>query len=496
MWGVALALRLSLSPRTFLHEGYHIAETVSGYLTGEMPPIYGKTGPALFRLAGAVMQRPDDVQVIFVTNAVLASLAVPALALLDLALLHSWPRAVCAAALVCVLPLHLRFSAAEDLFVQATTFGVWAVALFALYLRTRRIEDAVWVALALSLAMQARPEMLAFPAVLVALVLLVEPRSWRVLVTWRTLAALSMLGLLLIPRFFELQRALHGGPSPGLTFPPVSHYVENLVLIQPQVTPPVYCAFLAVGLAWGVWRQPRVHLWLIAVFVGHTVVTLSIFTNVPYGLRSQLLPTSCAVLIAAGVASVWVEAWTRVRARDRKSLFTFTTTSTTPLVLGACALAGIGAIVVRGSRDFVTSLGDQQLEWAFIEPTVPQLPARGTLLSAIEAGGSNLDAFPAFVLSGAGKTYDLVDVRRATNGEVAWPAPGGELLYYQGLFCYLAPPGQPSSERLTAPCGAVHERYTLDASMTGDIAGEAWQHYAGNSRGPFRIGFFRLQARR
>src|SRR6185503_6973941 len=148
LWVAALLMRLTLAPRTFLHEGYHIAETVSGYLIAEPPPIYGKTGPALFRAVGAAW-RWNDVQIIFLTNAVLASLAIPALALLDLALFRSWPRALCSAWLLCVLPLHLRYSAAEDLFVQATTFGIWALALFALYLRTRRLEDILCAALAL-----------------------------------------------------------------------------------------------------------------------------------------------------------------------------------------------------------------------------------------------------------------------------------------------------------------------------------------------------------
>ena len=61
VWVAALALRLSLSPHAFMHEYYHIAETVPGYLSGEISGAYGKTGPALFRLMGALLRRPDDV---------------------------------------------------------------------------------------------------------------------------------------------------------------------------------------------------------------------------------------------------------------------------------------------------------------------------------------------------------------------------------------------------------------------------------------------------
>lgn len=484
VWLVALALRLWLSPHTFLHEYYHIAETVSAYLAGENRVPYGNTGPALFRLVGAVLGRREDVQVIFVTNAVIASLAIPAVALLDLALMRSWPRALCAAVLLCVLPQHLRFSAGEDLFVQAVTFGMWALGLFALYMRTRRLEDALFGALALSLAMQTRPEMLSFPVVLVALVLVVEPRSWRVLFTWRTLLALLVLGALLVPRFFELQQALHDGSSPTAAFPEMHRYFRSLVLLQAHVTPAVYWVLLVVGLAWGAWRKPGVHLWVIVVFFGYTLLSLSLFENPPYNLRSQLLPTSLVVLIGAGAASVWMELWGRYRRLA--------------LGLGAGVLAGLGAVVVVRSQGFVTELRDQQLEWAFLERTVPRLPERATLLSAVEVGGRNLDAFPEFLLSRTGKTYEMVDVRHAAKGDVAWPTPSEDLLYYQGMFCYFAFFEEPSPDPMTAPCKAVHEHYVLEPLFIEDLKTQGYSllRYADDGQRPFRIGFFRLKAAR
>ena len=481
--GAALALRLSLSPRTFLHEYYHIAETVSAYQTGAMAPIYGNTGPALFRFVGAVLGRSEDVQVIFLTNAVIASLAIPAVALLDLALLHSWPRALCTAVLLSVLPQHLRFSAAEDLFVQALTFGTWALAIFALYVRTRRLDDALLAVLALSLAMQTRPEMLCFPAVFVALVLLVEPRSWRVLFAWRTLLALSVLAALLIPRLFELHGVLQTGSSPAAVLPGLRSYVDNLVFLWREVTPAVYWLLLVVGLVWGAWRAPGIYVWLTCVFLGYTLFPLSLFDNPPYNLRSQILPNSFLVLVAAGVAPLWMKVWGRSRLA---------------LAAGACMLVGFGAVVVVTSRTFVTELRDQQLEWAFLERTVPGLPAQATLLAAVEVGGRNLDGFPQFLLSRAGRVYDMVDARRAAAGETNWPAPAPDLLFYQGMYCFFAFDDEPSPDPMTAPCRAVHERYVAEPLLVEDLhtQGYSMLRYAGDGQRPFRIGFFRLTALR
>lgn len=481
--GAALALRLLVSPRTFLHEYYHIAETVTGYLTGRMAGLYGNTGPALFRFVAGALDRGDDVQVIFVTNAIISSLAIPAIALLDLALMRSWARALCAAVLLGVLPLHLRFSAAEDLFVQALTFGLWALALFALYLHTRRLEDVFVAALALSLAMQTRPEMFLFPIVLVALVAVAEPRAWRVLFAWRTLIAVLVLGALLSPRVIELQRVLQerGSASPAL--PDLPRYVRHLVLFQREVTPVMYWILLLVGAVWSAWRAPRLLMWVMLVFVGYTLVSLSLFDNPVYNLRSQILPATFALLIAAGAASAWLELWGQRRA--------------VAYGLGTAILALVALTVVVTSRGFVTELRDQQLEWAFLERTVPLLPDRATLVSAVEVGGHKLDGFPHFLLQRSGKTYDLVDVRNAAQGEVPWPAARDELLYYQGMFCYFAFDDEASPDPMTPACQAVHERYVVEPLLVEDLhtKGYSLLRYARDGEGPYRIGFFRLRPR-
>jgi hypothetical protein len=215
-------------------------------------------------------------------------------------------------------------------------------------------------------------------------------------------------------------------------------------------------------------------------------------------LRSQLLPTSFVVLVAAGAASLWMELWER-RARDGTARSPNTsTTRRLALGVGAAVLVGMGTVVVVSWHGFVTELRDQQLEWAFLERTVPRLPERATLLSAVEIGGRNLDAFPTFLLSRHGKQYELVDVRRAANSGVDWPTPGEDLLYYQGMFCYFAFSDEPSPEPMTAACRAVHERYVMEPLFTEDLETQGYSllRYAGNGRGPFRIGFFRLRAGR
>ncbi len=483
LWAVALGLRLWLSPRTFLHEYYHIAETVPAYLSGEVVPGYGKTGPALFRLVGRLLGRGEDLRIIFLTNAVISSLAVPAAAFLVLAVVRSWPQALCAALLLAVLPQHLRFSAAEDLFVQAITFGMWSLALFASYQRTRRLEDALLGVLAASLATQSRPEMIFFPAVVVAFLLCVEPRAWRVLFAWPTLVAGAVLAVLLVPHALDVMRSMREARSPAPHVPSVRNYFKTLLLFDPRITPIIYPLMLVVGAAWAAIRRPGWLLWTVAVYVGFTVFALSIFDNPPYHLRVQNLPMSYLVLLAPGAVPAWMAAWRRHRQLGA--------------ALGIAFLVVSAIAVVARWRGFVGELKDQQLEWAFLERHVPELPARGTLITSIEAGGHHLDAFPEFLLTRNGQRYALVDIRRAAEGAVAWPEPTGELLFYQGMFCYFGIDDEPAPEPMTPACRAVHEHYNAEPLLVKDLHTEGYSalRYAQGGRGVYRIGFYRLTPR-
>ncbi len=480
---MALGLRLTLSPQTFLHEYYHIAETVGAYFSGESAPGYGKTGPALFRLVGWMHGDREDVRIIFLTNAVISSLAVPAAAMLVLAVFRSWPQAVCAGLLLAVLPQHLRFSAAEDLFVQAITFGLWSLAMFASYQRTRRPEDALLGALAASLATQSRPEMIFFPLVVIAFLLCSEPRAWRMLFARPMLAAGVVFAVLLVPHALDVMSTMREGRAPSPRIPSMQRYFETLLLFDPRVTPILYPLMIVAGAAWSAIRRPGWLLWIVAVYVGFTVFALSIFDNPPYHLRAQNLPTSYLVLLGAGAVPVWTAAWRLHRQLGA--------------VVGIALLVLLAVGVVARWSGFVGELKDQQLEWAFLERYVSQLPAKGTLLTAVEAGGHNLDAFPEFLLTRSSRRYALVDVRSAAKGTVGWPQPTGELLFYQGMFCYFAFDDEPSPDPMTPVCRAVHERYVAEPLVVEDLHTEGYSalRYAQGGRGVYRIGFYRLTPR-
>ena len=475
--GVAVVLRLTLSPRTFLHEYYHIAETLVSYLTGDVPSAYGKAGPALFHLIGSVLGRPADIDVIFLTSALISALAIPAIALFDFGVTGSWPRCWTVAVLLLALPQHLRFSAAEDLFVQAVTFGFWCLALTTLYLRTRRTPEALLAALAMGIAVQTRPEMIFLPLVVVGLILAIESNPLRLLRERPLRAAVLLAGCFLLPRLIELAGAAgdSGAPQPRpLT---VATYLSALTILNPTTMPRLYPFTVLLGALTDGWRRPRYAVWALLVFAGFSVFSLFLFDNPPYNLRSQILPNSYLLLIAAGVGALPEVIF---GAQRRRALL---------------AAAGI-LVVVAGAqiltwRGFVTELRDQQLEWSFLRRSVAKLPAEGQMLAAAEIHRRELDAFPTVLLSQAGKRYRLLDVRRtAESGR--WPEPDDSLIFYQGMFCYFLFENERPPESMTAPCRAVRDRYMLEPLIVEQIDAPGYSVLSYASP-PYEIGFFRLR---
>ena len=241
-------------------------------------------------------------------------------------------------------------------------------------------------------------------------------RSWRVLFAWRTLLALSRSwGPCWFPASSSSARPCTMGRRP----PPVP--LQRGVTTRPGALPArghargLLGARLAVGLAWSPWRMPGFSLWVTSVFVGYTLFSLSIFDNPP---RTPALPDPADELPRAG--------------RGRRGAGVDGAVGPRPATPGARRRRGRarrpGYRRRLGSRGFVTELRDQQLEWAFLERTVPRLPERATLLSAVEVGGRNLDAFPEFLLPRAQDVRARRRARAAADDGRLAPRRGPALL--------------------------------------------------------------------
>ena len=474
LFALALALRLGLSPRTFLHEYYHIAESPRFLLdpVGYLP--HGITGPVLYSLANACFG--GDERAIFATNALLASLSIPAVIFFDLALFGRWPRALLAGLLVCLLPLHLRFSASEELWIPGILFTLWSLAAWLHFLATRsRLALGVAV-LALALAVQCRSELMVLPAFHLLLCLALRPAALR----WPTLPSRPLLagaGLLLLLVSTRLGALLHlWKDAPKSSLPGLGALRAGTVLLDAEATAPLLLALAVLGSLYGLRRWPARYAWLLLLTAAYVVIPLSAFDNRPCIYRTQMFSVVLACVAAAGVPDL-------IAAFGRRRF-------TLPLAWGGCALLALAAL--WGGRAFVTEHFDQQQEFTFLESVVPRLPVRATLITLADAGGGRFDAFPEFLLERNVKDFTLHDLEARGVGDLR-ARPGRPLLFYQGMYCYFTQTAEPV-DPMHKRCQAIRAHYAMKPLLVRTLhaRGYSTMHYARKGQGPYEIGFFEI----
>jgi hypothetical protein len=466
---VSLALRLGLSPRAFLHEYYHIA-VMQPFLFGSddgMP--YGLAGPVLYRVIEGLVGGQE--RTLFLVNAVLASLTIPAVVWFDWVLFRRWSLALLAGLGVCLLPLHLRFSASEELWIPGILLAFGSLAAWGYWLREGDRWALAVATFALALAMQSRAELAVLPLAHAGLVVALEPRK-RWLSTYLrrdTLVALAGLCILLAPWVVASYRTAWMHPTPSLRdLPDLSVCVA---LLRGEATPRALLVLLAFGAAWGLRGPARTYGWLLALAAAYVLIPLSGFNNVPCIYRTQMFSVAL-VAVAAASAPFLVEG----RSRRRWVL---------PAAVAATAFIFVHGLLVR--VPFVRGLGDQQQEFAFQEKTVPDLPAEVQLISA-----TFLDAFPTFLAERHGKQIRVIDFETVGLG-TPWPEPSPGLLFYQGMHCYFSQKPVPPGPMLRR-CQEIREHYEMQPLFERTLKGPGYSQmtYVPSKEGPFDVGFYEI----
>ncbi len=445
--GVALGVRLFVSPWAFQHEFGHINDALD-LINGGPFSLYGEGGYALPGLLNRLFGGQE--QTLFATNAVLATLTVPVVSLVDFALFGRWPRALCAGGIVAVLPQQLRFSASEVEFVPLVFFAFWGLLLVLAFVRRGSLIALLNGVAALFLAMQTRPEFALWPPLVLLLVLLTRPvRDWRILVSWRALVGGgALVGL------FVLQRLFFAGESR----PPQAEGLVALhffAVLNPDATPPAIQLVFIVGMAWGLVRAWRATLWLLATAVGLTAFYLAFFNNEVYVWRTQLAAVPLYACLGAGAAQLLVDLlarWPRVCA------------------VALCVLAGAIVSGMLSHRDLIRERLVTDREYAFARETLAALPSGpGVVLWSVDTAAS---AFPRALLTAGGHSLRFESVG-VPGGPAALPPLGRRTVFYQGLYCYAHVLWERPVRDAEHPCGLVQRSCTLRPLRTATLEGRA-----------------------
>lgn len=474
--GWALVVRVAVSPRAFLHEGYWATWSYN-YALRRNGGLYGSTGPAIYQAAESLFGGME--QAIFSANVVLAALTIPVVVALAWQLFRSAPAALLAGFMAALLPIHLRYSASEELWIPGTLFAIWSLAAFADWLASRRESSLAIASLALILAIHSRPEILVLPAALGLLfVILGQPRDWSQRISTSALIPWAMVvGVVFVQR----AAGALGSSYQFRGWLPLGSFWRSWIGSDPAITPVVLLIMLAAGLLYGAWRARRQYLWLLVVAFAFVELPLSVFCNEGTMLRTALLAMMLVVIAAAGAPLL-----VSVRAGLR-------------FVPAVAAFLGVAfAIGAWRNLAFVTTPTDEQQEHAFIEDTLPLLPAT-TRLIALHAPGDSTppdwhDPFPRFLLERSPARIEFHQLPDVGVSE-PWPEPAPNLFFYQGMSCHF------SNDRSIQPaaplrdhCMEIRRRYAMRPLRVTNIVVPHRTNgvYFPAPSGPFELGFFQI----
>lgn len=465
---LSFILRLTMSPWAFLHEYFHAAYRFS-WLFAHGNQHYGDVGPALY--AAVNWLTGGGVNAIFATNAMLSTLTVGAVILLDFALFRRWPRALFAGLILCFLPQHLRYSSSEVLLIPATLFCVWALAILVHYMDRRRLPLLLTGVLALFLATQSRPETMAAPVLAVLMVVMSRPRSdLRILGDWRVWMGAGILAALVVTQWFLFRPSMGFGAEYDFT------RFHKIVWLDREVTSAGLWILWGLGFLWGLRHRTGATLWLLfaaALFTGGSLV---LYQNPLYDLRTQVLSTPFHAMMAAGAIQLLMD-WQTTRRWFRR------------VIVAVLLMIPLAGLVPR--TGFVTERLASQQEWSFIQETLPDLPdgLGWDLISWFDVG----DRFPHDLVLGSGKLLKPVNAE-AWLRDSRLQAPHRGQIFYQGMRCHYRPPGRRDAESMRPECAAMHRDYVLQPITTRTLQGRldpGLQAY-GDTGDSFEVGFYRV----
>jgi len=361
--------------------------------------------------------------------------------------------ALFAAAVVAVLPVHLRFSRSEVAFVPSLVLSSLLFALAHASVKASRGARLGLLSVIVpvsALACTARPLNILFLPVLAAALLLLgddeRGEGWRNPKRWAPLLVATVAGG--AAAVMELRSDYAREVAEGASFDTVVRGlqvifdVEDDTLLNPWITPPL----LLLVVAFGAWRSERRRVvllfgWLGLFFVTHAyVVPVSPAMQARYHLH---LVVPFAFLVALGVDALW---------RRRRIL--------------AWAAIGYAATSPFVHREFVQDLGFNDLrEQVFLARALPEVPDGCTVL---EYNRRDVDLrvrrFASELRDGRHRRRLVVwNVRGegALREEVATllDTPPECLYWYRGLTCQ----GESGDAELVAECRAMERRGTVVA---------------------------------
>lgn len=481
--GLAFVLRAVLPPGAIFHENGHGYR----YIGMAVDPVsdlhvYGSTYQAVYGLLYLVF--PPVTDVVLWAQRFAGALTVVFLGWMVGRLFGGGAGALAALALA-LLPLHIRLSATESLFILAiffTVLALWAVQ----ELRRAPGEDLLLVtAISAGLAAQIREIFMAAPGLIFLFGMLCQPGAWSFLrrrSTWLFVALTSALMLRHLMWMWELHHESHYGTLLRVSPEVVAEMLGVGLLFNPAFTPLHLHLLGAVGLVAGLWLHWRGTVVLATGFLSLTWV---------YAARAEYFTEALRFAVPG---QVFLAALAGVGAMALARLFGRLLESPIAGVLAAAAILFAALLYPAGWK--LETI--QEREHRFLRRSYAALPEGCTLVTSdFRLGHGNINAaFPFYEYRHRVSGPDDPDDHLVRASEFQLPAYADRcVLYYRGLAC-LSFDREDRPRDLRPECEAFEAGHQLEPIVTDPVPAADFPSYRFLLAPSGELAFFRIAGER
>ncbi len=496
-----------LVPHTIYFANNHGFEVIANYRdltifldTQTFAETYGNTFYATLGWLQLLPRQPD----IFDVNFVLSQMSLAAMFLLVLSIFRSQPLALLSTCMLAWLPVRLRLSVSETMFMSAELYLILGLLLLYLFLRTDDFAYLVLGLVALFLLVESRVEfMLLAPLVVATFLLAVAPEklgpAFRTPITWVTLIALAGL---FVPRALVILGAM--GQNKMFSMVP-THLLDTgpdwigpfNVFFARAYTPLLYPVLLAVGSVAMWFRNRRMMVFLTVSWVAMTFV-FSKYYFTPSCYWRRTIPVQFLLVILAAFGG-----WFLVQLLGRHPRWR---------IAAAALLVALVIVSVVGHRDFVQRLYTMQQEYAFMERAYAALPREAPVVYRAEEDDVATAApdDPLRLLSRLYQAHFLERIRESDQMlSIRRFEADADRFIQEGAFAYLGAPcfkylgTAPADPLVDVPgfvdpaCERFRQTYRLEPVLEGRINPPSESFQSDRIHGKNRvIGLYRILERK
>ncbi|HOO56120.1 MAG TPA: glycosyltransferase family 39 protein [bacterium] len=468
---IALLLRILVAPHTIAHTNSHAYNYVRQIIEYSPFNYVGKYGHgcfAFFHTFLSLFGRTE--KTVFIVNSIIGTLSVIPLYFISTEISRSKIAGILSALFLAILPVHVKYSATESMFILAVFGQLITLLSFLFFVRSGKYRFFFAGLLFLSFTMQTRPIMMFFP-ICVLLLGICFTRNFRAIFKFyksilNTLLfiLLSISPMLLAYNEYRLQSGsvkqgvyLEEAPNLilktlGITNSAGGEYgFSSNPFFDPCFTPLIIIAFFIIGVVILIRKNRKLLLFSIVPALMFAFLYSPINTRTINDVRFQLAYQHFYILIA-GAGGAWLVESIKIKYKQKAMLWF--------VVVALIAASWFPAYKI------VKYKHSPQMEYDFLSGNIPLIDRNLFIIQMDKHIGNICTEMPYYLSEFNNKNHIWVEYSDFISAPRKY-FDSRKVLFYRGISCYTFP-YEPEDEE-QPQCRYIMENFNAIPVMTRDI---------------------------